>query len=894
MLRGALIGLTLATATASAQPVQSKEESDDLFGFGEPENGVALDCSDGEAFGCAFATDPLEARTSPFALSTVITPARWRNLAVRDSSHPGITTFALGAARDDAGVFFGGATGWETRGFVEGAATDSLDTGGLETSVPLLFVDAMRVTAGGFGAADRVGTGGTVDVDLIRGGAHHEAAAEIWTSGATHGDELHEPLSYELITLRSADDRAVSVGVTARGPIARIGGARLWYAAGIRPRLSDDSVLRDARGHVDVDQNQMPDVRPDGSLVLQDIEHRTYSDHAYSVPILARLGAERGAHRVEVTALATPSRDTEWRGIGTVDASSFHDRRLVLDGIAAWRGTWSRTRARVIASWHHSRRDQEPRSAAAADAVQVTGELPTATELPDDAVLAASCDDSSPTDLWPTIANCPGIAYQTGGPGPLFGQTDDRWSIVGDVAHRVGSHVLSAGVSAEDGEAVSRSRYTGGEVRYELGDYTDTRRYVEVAEGPDTFPCDSDPATPEQCRTVDEISLRARTRLVAAYVADEWRPRADYAFSGGIRWESMKLGDLATFHDQVSPRLGFAWDPLGGGRSRVFASFGRSYAVMPAATALRYAPLPAMSMFVTDGPNGSFAFVLDTEEHPKDPNLGPVVNEELSGGVELALRGALRFTAWGQARWIRRGIEDAINADGQYVLTNPDPPATRQSQMIAIELATAPGRRFGFRVQYQYARSMGAAPGAYDPTLPNTPYLSEAYDLGGDNSNLHGPLPSDLRHRAAVEATARFSIGAAPFVLGMRAVAWTGPPLNVLGDDLERQYLLPRGAGGRLGLLTVTSVHLAAGLGHGLELVGEVSNVFDQQRATAVSELYTRESDVHPISGGTQEDLVFLRTSSEAGRLVGPLPGYGLPTARQAPLSAAIGVRARF
>jgi hypothetical protein len=209
----------LVASSVRAQP-KSKEESDDLFGFGDPDRDDALDCSDGEADGCAFATDPLEARSAPFALTSLITPSRWRDLAVSDFHHDDIAHFALGAARDGAGVFFGGATGWDTRGFVEGAPTDAMRTGGLETGVPLLFVDKIRVTAGGFSAADRTGTGGNVDVDLIRGGDHHQVETEVWASASTHGDELHAPLAFETISMRAADESNV-LGGTPEGPARR-------------------------------------------------------------------------------------------------------------------------------------------------------------------------------------------------------------------------------------------------------------------------------------------------------------------------------------------------------------------------------------------------------------------------------------------------------------------------------------------------------------------------------------------------------------------------------------------------------------------------------------------------------------------------------------------------
>jgi len=135
--------------------------------------------------------------------------------------------------------------------------------------------------------------------------------------------------------------------------------------------------------------------------------------------------------------------------------------------------------------------------------------------------------------------------------------------------------------------------------------------------------------------------------------------------------------------------------------------------------------------------------------------------------------------------------------------------------------------------------------------------------------------------------------------VGVRAVAATGRPINLLAaDDLgERFFLLPRGAGGRLGLVTTTNLHIATTLPRGIELIADVFNLFDQDRPTSVDEVYLgyRTEGLLPIIGGSQEDLVFLREQRGGDEVpVHRSPSYGLPLSRQPPLTAAIGVRARF
>lgn len=890
MRRAVVLAVVVAASgRAAAQGVTTEQQSDDLFGFDDKQAAPAADCSDGTGDACAFATSALAETESPFALTSVLTPARWHDLAVSDQAHDAIIPFALGANRDEFGAFFAGATGYENRWFVEGAATDSVEYGLPETRVPLLFIDRITVQAGGFSAADRAGTGGVVDVSLIRGGDHHTVAAEVWATAAGDPPELHPPtpFSFSVFSTKPANARSISAGVAATGPIATVAGAKLWYAAGIQPSLRDDSLIQHAQNFVDVDGDANYDEVSRGIRVTQDIDDRTFSELAYRVPILARVGAERGAQRLELTALITPFRDTQWAPEPNVAESAAGIRRkgLVFDGILGWRERWPNTTVRIVASWHRYQYDERPRQGSDS-AIQLTTDF-----APDDPALAAACDETPGSDRWPTIDQCP-TQYITGGVGYLEGKTIDRPALVADVTQRFGKHAVSAGVSAEDGRVVTRDRITGGEVVSNGAGITFRTRYVVVGDGPDAVPC-GDLVTNLSCVPVDEVATRLRTRQLAAYVNDEWRPRADYAFTGGVRWESMQLGDAFDFTDQISPRVGFAWDPLGGGTSRVFASFGRTYAVMPADIGHRYLPGPSYQFIDSFDDSGTtFTDFFDNRSIGNiDPGLAPMFTEELAGGLEIAFASALRFTGWTQLRWLRRGVED-VGPQDAFTLSNPVD-ATRRSAMLALELATTWSRKFGFRFQYQLGRSVGTDPGAIDASLPNNLYVGQLFDNGSDHANLYGPLPSDIRHRAAIEGTARFDLGPVPIVVGLRAVAATGRPVNVLGQDEVREefFLLPRGVGGRLGLITTTNLHLSAVLPHGIELVADVFNLFDRQGVTRTDEVYT-QGRVLPIVGGGREDLVFLRTADEVP--VFRFREYGQPLSRQPPLTAAIGVRARF
>ena len=158
------------------------EDPRDVFGLGKKKQEPPLDCSDGREFGCVTASDPLDERASPYALSQWLAADYLLSLPVANATHDSVAHYALGASRDEAGPSFGGANGLENRWIVEGAPADGLRTGAADTRIPLPFLAGMWVTAGGFTARDRASTGGVIDAQLKEGTEQHEIEARAYAS----------------------------------------------------------------------------------------------------------------------------------------------------------------------------------------------------------------------------------------------------------------------------------------------------------------------------------------------------------------------------------------------------------------------------------------------------------------------------------------------------------------------------------------------------------------------------------------------------------------------------------------------------------------------------------------------------------------------------------------
>ncbi len=211
-------------------------------------------------------------------------------------------------------------------------------------------------------------------------------------------------------------------------------------------------------------------------------------------------------------------------------------------------------------------------------------------------------------------------------------------------------------------------------------------------------------------------------------------------------------------------------------------------------------------------------------------------------------------------------------------------------------------KNFLLLASYTYSRSKGNYPGLVQAS--NTqfdPHVNSAYDLPEFMINRDGPLPSDRPHNLKLVGSYFVPLGAREdegFTLGLKFTAISGRPIDVIGNlplGIAREsFILPRGQGGRLPMITQTDLRIGWTRYIGsykAELMFEVFNLFNQQQVTDVDMIYTFD-EVQPIPNGRPEDLATLRTASD--NVATPNPNFGQPTARQAPLSLRFGAKLSF
>ncbi len=870
----ALLAASAGSATADPR---------DAFGFTKPAAEKPLDCSDGSDFGCARATDPM-ADAVPYALSTYLSAKYLLTLPVADSTHDQVASYALGGMRDEAGATFAGSNGLENRWTIDGAPADNVRTGGADTKVPLTFLDGILVTSGGFAARDRTSTGGTIDAQLRRGTADHEIEAHVW--GGVNAQARHAPFingTYQPRTGTLDPGPYVSSSFVATGPLGDHLGGSTWYVLGVAPELSRSTFKLKASRLTDANQDGVPDGLP-GLVTTTPIETNQDAATNYNVPLMARLGLDRGHHHIELSLIGSAASAERYTFNSTLQAGGVYATNIIGDGIATYHGDWKDTKLRLQLAWHRSQHTESARDPAAANLPQqLSAYVPTT--LAEDPTLASACADNTADDNVPNVTNCPvplGWFY-SGGAGLLTNQTADRPSITADVAHRFGSNVVRVGGTGEDSRLVTDSRFTGGEQNRSLFPGENAVRHFVAQDQACT------PDTSEQCTYVDTSELTYRTRYTAAYVEDTWTAAPDITVDGGLRWELMWVGPVLHFSNQLAPRLGATWDPLGKGRSRVWVSMGRSYALMPAGV--------GSTILVGNRTADDLTFQGNTTRAVNTgaplvvaEDVQPITQDEVTAGAEVALLRQLRARIWGQGRWLKRGLESTPEgfANPGSVGSKTDP-ALRDTELLAVELESNLTAAFALRVGYLWGHTTGSWTGAFDPRNGAALYSSPDFDVLSLNQN--GLLPTDIGQRLYFEAQRHQRIGQVDMSVATRFTVATGRPRDALGDGADGLiYLIDRGSYGRGPLQTQANVRVAASYRH-FDITLDLFNLFDRRDETTTDSVYS-SGTLRPIDGGKPEDLVFLRT--DEGFAAQRRPAFLTGTAFQAPFSAVLGLHRSF
>lgn len=448
-----------------------------------------------------------------------------------------------------------------------------------------------------------------------------------------------------------------------------------------------------------------------------------------------------------------------------------------------------------------------------------------------------------------------------------------------------------------------------------------------------------DPTTCNAWQKAAVASQSPRTGNLAVFAQDSWRVAGNLTVNAGIRYEEQRLYGSAgnatlTLKNEWSPRIGAVWDPLRNGSSKVFASYGRYYQVIPQDIQVRtlgneinvfaYNYTPNRSDPVAAQPLASFAYIGIGDYVP--PGLKGMYQDEVIAGAEYEFARNWSIGVKGIYRALGRVLEDRcdlydprVQIEGlvppgtiaSCVLINvgegplgqiPDPAnpdcfsdypkdtqplpcksvkARRYFRGLQLDLHHRFSDRYYVQASYLYSKLEGNYDGLTNESLKElVPGENHDFDYIDVVPNSYGRLSNDRTHQFKLSGTYAFPFG---LQAGINSFVFSGAPLSILGYARQGYalYLEPRGTYGQLPWAYDVDLHLEYPLRFGAVSVVPIVDVFNLtnvQQVTAVDETY------NSLKKGNQNPPYTNPTN----------PTFGLATAWQSPRLIRVGARISF
>jgi len=433
----------------------------------------------------------------------------------------------------------------------------------------------------------------------------------------------------------------------------------------------------------------------------------------------------------------------------------------------------------------------------------------------------------------------------------------------------------------------------------------------------------------------------------AIFAQDTWRIGDYFTLNLGVRADaSENTGEGSNdptntlprsldfgFGDMIAPRIGFTWDALRNGRSKLYGHWGQFYESVPLDINVRAFgnenfnvhifgypanANPANGIVPTYANPGNYAGTVSFGTATGvDPNVDPMYTEETLLGFEYEIVPNLALGLRGTMRDINDVIEDiSVDAAHTYFITNPGgdicdnplgdvlddvteqpvdcvnfPEPTRDYEALELTLNKRFSNNWQLFGSAVYSKNEGNYGGLFRQDNGQLdPNITSLYDLPSLLEGAFGLLPNDREYQFKLYGSYVW-----PFRLttGFFAQYLDGTPISQLGaHDLygtNERFVTSRGSAGRTPDIWSLDVSLQYPLtlgGTELRLLLDVFNLTDQQEVTVVDQTWTfaAPSDPNPNCGGPD---------SGAGCPLGN-DHWGEPDQFQSPRTVRLGARLSF
>jgi hypothetical protein len=786
-----------------------------------------------------------------------------------ERDYASVTTVTPGVQDDRSGQTFYGSTGAENAYYIDGANTTEIERGQQGMELNFEFIDEVQVKSGAYSAEYGHSTGGLINVITRSGG--NEFHGDVF--GYYEAGSLRAPLSGDA-EQGSVGKTSKTVGVVHSDYGADLGGYivkdRLWFfAAYDRVDNRDTNEVLDDYGAVvpgaPVAGERFPyDTTRD--LFAFKLTWRPAANHSLSGSIFGNPTVDEGAYDHFA---APPTYYLEKILTGGTDGAVNYDGVLGQNVVLS---------ARYAV--HNQKTEME------GTGFDLTGYF-------------------DRTDPFGTGVVAVGWEGVESGWGSFFEEdfgrqqynVDLSW-FVGNVA---GSHELKIGAEYEDLSVSDITTVSGPVGAFVVrlrcnpnfqycGETNEYEYYYRHAFGTYNDTIDPEHATADDI--VKRNAIDTPTENFAAYIQDRWQVVPNLTLDLGVRWSRQRLynglGTVQTeIEDNWAPRLGFVWDFLGNGRSKLFGHWGRFYESIPMDIVIRAFGGGPHSIWnynfsdeewdIQQAPPGQAPrpsqFLPGNYYAPVDPNLRGQYLSEWALGTEYQLSPDYAISLSLIRRNLDRIVEDAMTTDQIYYIGNPSEGLMTHSSDIAwlyayygvippcsdgtldchireipkprreftgVELAVRKrlSNNFQFIASAMWSRLEGNYDGNFQASTGQLdPNINSAYDYADFSINNEGLLSNDRPWQFKFDGIYRFGFG---LTTGLSTYYRSGTPVTAMGycewyNNWE-YYLSERGAFGRTDAEWEADLHFGypVKLGRNLELnlLVDIFNVFNRQGET--------------------------------------------------------------
>jgi hypothetical protein len=369
--------------------------------------------------------------------------------------------------------------------------------------------------------------------------------------------------------------------------------------------------------------------------------------------------------------------------------------------------------------------------------------------------------------------------------------------------------------------------------------------------------------------------------VISAYIQDRWSVRNNLTINAGLRWEKQLIRGLNNFTfinvNHFSPRVGFAWDFLKDGKTKLSGSYSHFIQIIPLDMNIRslngerdgatynFDPVSLGCDPAAERDPDATCVIRGKLVDAVDPNIRSPYADEIVLGVERQIGDSWSVGLRGIYRSLRRIIEDTcVPSDtcDNYAFFNPGfstqvclagdcqpapqfAPARRYFRGVEVTAQKRLANRWMLYASYLYGTLKGNYDGSFRAIggfFAKDPNITDDFDYPQFQVNANGLLTLDRRHQAKLQAAYVF-----PFGLTVSASGFyqTGTPLsrigwwnNYAGPEL---FITQRGSEGRTPDTYETDAHLDYGLGIGpvtVHLLADVFNLLNRQQALTIDQVW--------------------------------------------------------